>query len=92
MKNCHAIIKTRTVQGGETRVSLVMDDTGSQFLSFAGREQARAWIRRLEHRTTYLESLECSPPTYVVVEVGSQPFRDAYRHSRGGEEWSITTR
>ena len=35
MKVCYAIIKTRSIYGAETKISLVMDDTGSQYLSFA---------------------------------------------------------
>src|SRR4029077_15899796 len=46
LKTCYAIIKTRR-DGLETKISLVMDDSGSQYLSFAIREEARAWIRRL---------------------------------------------
>jgi hypothetical protein len=90
MKSCYAIIKARSVEGSKTSISLVMDDTGLQFLSFASREEARAWIRRLEHRTTYLEASESSCLSYMVAEVGSQTFRHAYRHSRGGADWSAT--
>jgi hypothetical protein len=43
MKRCYAITKTRR-HDLETKISLVMDDTGLQYLSFANREEARAWI------------------------------------------------
>jgi hypothetical protein len=89
MKNCYAIIKTRTFHGSETRVSLVMDATGLQYLSFATREQARAWIRKLEGRTLYLEPNESGPPSYTLTEVGSQSFCDAYRLTREGEKSSL---
>jgi hypothetical protein len=90
MKICYAITKTRR-QGLEIKISLIMDDTGSQYLSFASREEARAWIRRLvEGRTSYLERNESIPPTYAITEVGSKSFRDAYKRSRGGAEWSAS--
>ena len=90
MKICFAIIKTRR-QGLEIKISLVMDDTGSQYLSFASPEEARAWIRRLvEGRTNSLERNESIPPTYAITEVGSKGFRDAYKRSRGGAEWSAS--
>ena len=44
-------------------------------LSFANREEARAWIRRLvEGPTSYLECNESIPPTYAIIEVGSRSF------------------
>ena len=91
MKICYAITKTRR-QGLEIKISLIVDDTGSQYLSFASREEARAWIRRLvEGRTNSLERDESSiPPTYAITEVGSRSFRDAYKRSRGGAEWSAS--
>jgi hypothetical protein len=66
-----------------------MDDTGLQFLSFGSREEARAWIRRLESRTSYLEQNETGPATYTITEVGSPAFRDAYKHTRDGPIWSL---
>jgi len=90
MKTCYAITTNRTY-GLETKISLVMDDTGSQYLSFASREEARAWIRRLvEGRTNYFERNESIPPTYAITEVGSRSFRDAYKRTRGGAEWSAS--
>ena len=91
MKVCYAIIKTRSIYGAETKISLVMDDTESQYLSFASREEARAWIRRLvEGPTNYLQRNESILPTYAITEVGSRSFCDAYKRTRGGAEWSGT--
>jgi hypothetical protein len=88
MKICYAITKTRSFYGAETKISLIMDDTESQYLSFASREEAKAWIRRLEGRTNHLEPNESSPPIYAVTEVGSASFRDAYKRAQG-VEWSV---
>ena len=89
MKICYAITKTRRY-GLETKISLVMDDSGSQYLSFASREEARAWIRRLvEGPTNYLERNESIPLNYAITEVGSRSFRDAYKRTRGAE-WSAS--
>ena len=74
LKTCYAIIKTRRY-GLETKISLVMDDSGSQYLSFASREEARAWIRRLvEGPTNYLERNESTPLIYAITKVGSRSF------------------
>ena len=83
LKTCYAIIKTRRY-GLETKISLVMDDSGSQYLSFASREEARAWIRRLvEGPTNYLERNESTPLIYAITKLGSRSFRDAYKRTRG---------
>ena len=88
MKICYAITKTRRYNL-ETKISLVMDDTGSQYLSFASREEARAWIRRLvEGRTNYLERNESIPPTYAITkwEVGAFAMRtSALGAARNGQ-------
>jgi len=90
MKICYAITKTRR-HGLEAKISLVMDDTGSQYLSFAGREEARTWIRRLvEGPTSYLEGKESMHPIYAITEVGSRSFCDAHKRTRGGAEWSAS--
>ena len=87
MKVCYAIIKTRSIYGAETKISLVMDDTESQYLSFASRKEARAWIRHLvEGPTNYLQRNESILPTYAITEVGSRSFSDAYMRTRGGAE------
>jgi hypothetical protein len=89
LKTCYSIIKIRNSHGSETDFSLVLDDTGLQYLSFATREEARAWIRRLvEGPTSYLECNESIPPTYAITEVGSRSFCDAFKRTRGGVEWS----
>jgi hypothetical protein len=79
LKNCYAIIKTSSFYGAETKISLVVDDTGSQYLSFSRPEEARAWIRQLTGRKHYLRQNESSPATYAVTEVGSANFCDAKR-------------
>lgn len=80
MKICCAITKTRR-HGLETKISLVMDDSGSQYLSFASRKDARAWIRHLvDGPTNYFESNDSIPPIYAITEVGSRSFVQA--HSR----------
>jgi hypothetical protein len=90
MKVCYAIIRNHGSCGGgtatENQVSLVMEDTGFQYLSFATREEAKAWIRRLLGRT----DRESRPATYLVAEVGSESFREAYKRTRG-VEWSALT-
>jgi hypothetical protein len=56
-----------------------MDDSGSQYLSFASRKDARAWIRHLvENPTSHLESNDSIPPTYAITEVGSRSFVQAH--------------
>jgi hypothetical protein len=78
MKICYAITRTRR-HGLETKISLVMDDGGSQYLSFASRKDARVWIRHLvDGPTSYLESNDSTPPTYAITEVGSRSFVQAH--------------
>ncbi len=89
MRMCYAITRTRQ-RGLEIEISLVTDDTGFQYLSFASREEAKAWIRRLGGRVNYFESKELGPPSYAITEVGSALFCDAYRRSQG-TEWSEPT-
>jgi len=84
LKTCYAIIKARSSHGSETNISLVLDDTGSTHLSFSSPEEARAWIRRIAGRKYYLGHSESSPATYVVTEVGSERFLDAYKCTWGG--------
>ena len=75
------------VQNSEPKVSLVMDDqTGLQYLSFASREETRAWIRRLKSRMSPLELWESGPPSYKLTEVGSKSFLDAYKRIQGRAE------
>jgi hypothetical protein len=82
MKKCYAIIRTNSLQGEAPRISLVMDDdTGLQYLSFASREEARAWIRRLEGRTSHSEPRNIGSPSYALTEVGSASFLDAYKRA-----------
>ena len=82
MKKCFAIIRTFCPEGQEPKVSLVMDDdTGLQYLSFASREEARAWARRLEGRTSHSEPRNSGPPSYTLAEVGSESFLDAFKLS-----------
>ena len=84
MKKCFAIIRTFCPEGQEPKVSLVMDDdTGLQYLSFASREEARAWARRLEGRTSHSEPRNSGPPSYTLTEVGSESFLDAFKRSHG---------
>jgi hypothetical protein len=88
MKIRYAITKTRR-HGLETKISLIMDDSGTQYLSFASREDARAWIRRLvDGPTNYPESNESIPPIYAITEVRSRSFCDAYKRTWGGAQWS----
>jgi hypothetical protein len=90
MKKCYAIIRINRVEGSEPKVSLVMDDdTGLQYLSFASREEARAWIRRLEGRTSHFEPRERGSPSYTLAEVGSESFLDAYKRTQVSAESSI---
>ncbi len=87
MKKCFAIIRTYCPQGQGPKVSLVMDDdTGLQYLSFASREEARAWTRRLESRTSHSEPKNSGPASYTLAEVGSETFLDALKHSQGSSE------
>ena len=61
-----------------------MDDSGSQYLSFASREEARAWIRRIvEGPKNYFERNESTPLIYAVTKVGSEASRDAYKRTWG---------
>jgi hypothetical protein len=91
MKKCYAIIRIHRVEGSEPKVSLVMDDdTGLQYLSFASREEARGWIRRLEGRTSHFESRERGPHSYTLTEVGSESFLDAYKRTQENAELSAS--
>ena len=82
MKKCYAIIRKNSPEGEEPKVSLVMDDdTGLQYLSFASREEARAWIRRLEGRTSHSEPRNIGPASYTLTEVGSESFLHAYKRT-----------
>ena len=89
MKVCYAITRTRK-RGLKTELSLVTDDTGLQYLSFASHEEAKTWIRRLGGRVNYFEPNEIGPPSYAITEVGSALFCDAYKRARGAE-WSEPT-
>lgn len=87
MKKCYAIIRTYRPQGQEPKISLVVDDdTGLQYLSFASREEARAWARRLEGRTSHSEPKNSGLPSYTLTEVGSESFLDAFKRSQGNAE------
>jgi hypothetical protein len=79
MKTCYVIIRTRSFYGAETKSSLVVEDTGSQYLSFASRGEARAWIRKLAGQKHCLTQNDSNPPAYAVAEVGSRDFHNAYK-------------
>jgi hypothetical protein len=79
MKTCCAIIKTCSFYGADAKISLVVDDTGSQYFSFSSPEEARAWIRKLAGQKHSLRQNDSTPPTYAVTEVGSVNFHDAYK-------------
>ena len=79
MKACYAITKTRSFSGAITTISLVMDDSGSQYLSFSTPEEARAWMRKLAARKHDFQQKDIAPPTYAVTEVGGENFKDAYK-------------
>ena len=65
-----------------------MDDTGSQYLSFASREEARTWIRRLvEGPTSYLEGGEHAPN--LCDYRSGRSFCDVYKRTRGGAMVSV---
>ena len=83
MKNCYAIIKTRSPYGAQTIVSLIVDDSGSQYFSFASTKHARAWIRLLVGHCDYHSRIDDSPATYAVTEVGSGTFHDAFKCTWG---------
>ena len=78
MKACYAIIKIRSFAGIEAKISLVVDDTGSHYLSFSSPGDAKAWIRLLASRKHYLRD-DTTSPTYSITEVGSGNFWDAYK-------------
>ena len=81
MKTCYAIIRARSFYGAETKISLVVDDTGSQYFSFSSPEEASAWIRKLVGQKHFLTQNDSNPPTYAVTEVGSGNFHDAYKRT-----------
>lgn len=79
MKTCYAIIRIRSFHGAKTKISLVTDDAGSQYFSFSSPEEARALIRKLAGKKSFLTQNESNPPAYAVAKVGSRKFHDAYR-------------
>ena len=83
MKTCYAIIELRSFYDGETKISLVVDDTGSQYFSFSSRDGARAWIRKLADQKHYHRDNYITRSTYAVTEVGSENFYDAYKCTWG---------
>ena len=83
MKACYAIIETRSFYGGKTKISLVVDDTGSQYFSFSSRDEARAWIRKLADQKPYHRKHYINRSTYAITEVGSENFYDAYKCTWG---------
>ena len=85
MKTCYAIIRTPSFCGAESKISLLADDTGSQYFSFSSPEEARAWIRKLAGRKHYLRQNDITPSTYAVTEVGSENFHDAYKRTWGAD-------
>jgi hypothetical protein len=83
MKTCYAIIETCPFYGGETTISLVVDDTGSQYFSFSNRDEARAWIRKLVDHNRYHRRSYITGRTYAVTEVGSEDFDYAFKCTWG---------
>ena len=83
MKTCYAIIETCIFYGDETTISLVVDDTGSQYFSFSSRDEARAWIRRLVDHNRYHRKSYITGRSYAVTEVGSEDFYDAFKRAWG---------
>ena len=84
IKTCYVIIKTRCPYGSEANISLVMDDTGSQYLSFSSSKQARAWIRMLAGQKHFLGQIDNTPPIYSITKVGSSTFLSAYKRTGRG--------
>ena len=83
MRKCYAIIKTRSLYGARAEISLVVDDSGSQYFSFSSTKHARAWIRTLSGHSDYQSRSDDTPPTYAVTEVGSGIFHEAFKSTWG---------
>jgi len=79
-KTCYAIVKEERSETSETRVSLVVDSTGSLPLSFSTLEETRTWVRISRARK---RRDDLAGTVYNIVEVGSPRFAKAYKATFG---------
>ena len=79
-KTCYAIIKEEPLETAETKVSLVVDSSGTFPLSFSTLEETKAWVRTSRARK---HSDNIARTLYTIVEVGSTRFAEAYRATFG---------
>ena len=89
-KSCYAIIKERRSCGSETNISLVLDATWSNPLSFSTYKEARKWIRLIAGRkeqtgavgpSTRLQKLEANAS---ITHTNALGFMDLTWKEGGG--------
>jgi hypothetical protein len=80
LKTCYAIIKEAGPEGSETKISLVLDATGTRPLSFSTLKEARTWLRIIKTRKRHKDVVGT---VYSVVNLGSARFSAAYKGTFG---------
>jgi hypothetical protein len=74
-KTCYAIVKEERLETAETKVSLVVDSTGTFPLSFSTLEETKAWVRHvIEHDEHNIRrTFSATETVHIGVDLGAPP-------------------